>query len=151
MKAVVHSGSEEKEEKEKSTRKVLVVDDEQKFCDLLKKIFQKNEFIVETAYDGWEAGKKAAQFQPTIMVLDITLPGINGLDVCRELRRDETTKNIKIIAISGDLRYTEQEVLEAGANSFFTKPVNFENLLTLSNEYLEKFENLLKINVEYFL
>jgi CheY-like chemotaxis protein len=127
----------EKEETEKSTRKVLVVDDERKFCDLLKKIFQKNDFIVETAYDGWEAGKKAAQFQPTIMILDITLPGINGLEVCKDLRADEKTKNIKIIAISGDLRYPEAEVIEAGANSFFAKPVNFENLLSLSNDYLE--------------
>ncbi len=132
----------EKEEKEKSTRKILVVDDERKFCDLLKKIFQKNEFVVETAYDGWEAGKKAAQFLPTIMILDITLPGINGLDVCRDLRADEKTKNIKIIAISGDLGYTESEVLGAGADSFFTKPVNFENLLTLCSEYLEKPKNL---------
>ena len=50
----------------------------------------------------------------------------------------EKTKNIKIIAISGDLRYSETEVLEAGANSFFAKPVNFENLLSLSNDYIEQ-------------
>jgi DNA-binding response OmpR family regulator len=128
----------EKEEREKSIRKVLVVDDERKFCDLLKKIFLKNDFVVETAYDGWEAGKKAAQFQPTIMILDITLPGINGLEVCKNLRSDEKTKNTKIIAISGDLRYSEAEVLEAGANAFFAKPVNFENLLSLCSEFLEK-------------
>jgi DNA-binding response OmpR family regulator len=130
------------EAKEKSMRKVLVVDDERKFCDLLKKIFQKNDFIVETAYDGWEAGKKAAQFQPTIMILDITLPGVNGLEVCKDLRSDDKTKNIKIIAISGDLRYTETEVLGSGANSFFAKPVNFENLLSLCSEFLEEPETL---------
>ena len=128
----------EKEEKEKSTRKILVVDDERRFCDLLKKIFQKHDFIVETAYDGWEAGKKAAQFLPTIMILDITLPGINGLEICRDLRSEEKTKNIKIIAISGDLRYSEEEVLESGANSFFTKPVNFENLLSLCSDFLDQ-------------
>ena len=128
----------EKEEKEKSSRKVLIVDDEIKFCDLLKKIFLNNDFIVETSYDGWEAGKKADQFQPAIMILDITLPGINGLDVCKVLRSVDNTKNIKIIAISGDLRYTETEVLGAGANTFFTKPVNFENLLSLCNEFLEE-------------
>lgn len=126
----------EKEKKDKSTRKVLVVDDEVKFCDLLKKIFQKNNFLVETAYDGWEAGKKAAEFQPTIMILDITLPGINGLQVCKNLRADTKTEKIKIISISGDLRYSEAEVLEAGANSFFTKPVNFEILLSLCNDFV---------------
>jgi CheY-like chemotaxis protein len=129
-------------EKEKSSRKVLLVDDERKFCDLLKKIFQKNDFIVETAYDAWEAGKKAAQFQPTIMILDITLPGINGLEVCKDLRSDNKTRNIKIIALSGYLRYTETEVLDAGASSFFTKPVNFKNLLYLCNKFLEEPDTL---------
>ena len=127
----------EKEEQEKSTRKILIVDKERKFCDLLKKIFQKNDFLVETAYDGWEAGKKVVQFKPTIIILDMTLPGLNGLDVCKDIRYHELTKNILIIAISGDLRYTETEVLKSGANAFFSKPVNFENLLLLSREFLE--------------
>ena len=127
----------EKEEQEKSNRKVLVVDKEKKFCDLLKKIFQKNDFIVETAYDGWETGKKVVQFQPTIIILDMTLPGLNGIDVCKDIRYHELTKNILIIAISEDLRYTEAEVIESGANVFFSKPVNFENLLLLCREFLE--------------
>ena len=127
----------EKEEQEKSNRKVLVVDKEKKFCDLLKKIFQKNDFIVETACDGWETGKKIVQFQPTIIILDMTLPGLNGIDVCKDIRYHELTKNILIIAISEDLRYTEAEVIESGANVFFSKPVNFENLLLLCREFLE--------------
>jgi len=127
----------EKEEQEKSNRKVLVVDKEKKFCDLLKKIFQKNDFLVETAYDGWETGKKVVQFQPTIIILDMTLPGLNGIDVCKDIRYHELTKNILIIAISEDLRYTEAEVIESGANVFFSKPVNFENLLLLCREFLE--------------
>ena len=127
----------EKEEQEKSNRKVLVVDKEKKFCDLLKKIFQKNDFIVETACDGWETGKKIVQFQPTIIILDMTLPGLNGIDVCKDIRYHELTKNILIIAISEDLRYTEAKVIESGANVFFSKPVNFENLLLLCLEFLE--------------
>ena len=55
------------------------------FVIFLKKLFLNNDFIVETAYDLWEAGKKTAQFQPAIMILDITLPGINGLEVCKVL------------------------------------------------------------------
>jgi CheY-like chemotaxis protein len=130
----------EEEKKDKSIRKVLVVDDEIKFCNLLKKIFQKNNFLVETAYDGWEAGKKTSEFQPTIMILDITLPGINGLQVCKNLCADPKTKNIKIISISGDLLYSEAEVLEVGADYFFTKPVNFEILLSLCNEFVTLLE-----------
>lgn len=127
----------EKEEQEKSKCKVLVVDDERNFCDLLKNIFQKNDFLVEIANNGWDAGKKVAQFQPTIIILDITLPGINGMAVCKDIRYDELTKNIKIIAISGELIYTEAEVLKTGANAFFYKPVRFENLLSHCHEFLE--------------
>jgi CheY-like chemotaxis protein len=58
------------------------------------------------------------------------------------LRSDDKTRNIKIIAISGDLKYTEAEVLGAGANSFLIKSVNFENLLSLCNEFLERPETL---------
>jgi DNA-binding response OmpR family regulator len=76
------------------------------------------------------------------MILDITLPGFNGLEVCNVLRSDDNTKNIKIIAISRDLRYTETEVLGAGANSFLTKLDNFETLLFLCNEFLEEPETL---------
>jgi CheY-like chemotaxis protein len=126
----------EKEKKDKSTRKILVVDDEINFCDLLKNILKKNNFLVETAYDGWEAGKKAAEFQPTIMILDITLPGINGIQVCKKLRTDPKSENLKIICISGDLRYSEVEVLEAGADSFFIKPVNLVALLSLCNDFV---------------
>jgi DNA-binding response OmpR family regulator len=97
---------------------VLVIDIKIKFCDLLKKILQENNFLVETAYDAWEAGKKVVEFQPTIMILDINLPGINGIQVCKNLRKDPKTKNMKIIIISEDLSYSEAEIFEAGAESF---------------------------------
>ena len=113
-------------------------DKERKFCDLLKNIFQKNDFLVETAYNGWETGKKVVQFQPTIIILDMTIPGVNGMDVCKDIRYDELTKNIMIIAISGDSMSKEEEVLKSGANLFLSKPVNFENLLLLCREFLEE-------------
>jgi DNA-binding response OmpR family regulator len=75
------------------------------------------------------------------MILEITLPGINGLQVCKNLRADSRTEKMKIITISGDLRYSESEVLGAGADSFFTKPVNFEILLSLCNDFLHLTES----------
>ena len=127
----------EKEERENSSKKILVIDSEVKFCDLFKKFFNKNEFLVESAYDAWEAGKKIEEFRPSILILDISLPGVNGLSVCKNLRSDPKTKNMKIITISPDFRYSDAEVLKAGANSFFTKPVNFEILLSLCNDFLK--------------
>ena len=95
----------QQEKENQSARKILIVDDEKKFSNLLKKFFEKNNFVVELAFDGWDAGLKAAQFMPSIIILDIALPGINGMEVCKNLKDNSKTANIKVIAISGDLRF----------------------------------------------
>ena len=64
----------QQEEEKQSIRKILIVDDEKKFSNLLKKFFEKNNYVIEMAFDGWDAGLKAAQFMPSIIVLDIALP-----------------------------------------------------------------------------
>lgn len=126
----------QQEEERQSVRKILIVDDEKKFSNLLQNFFEKNDFVVELAFDGWDAGLKAAQFMPSIIILDIALPGINGMEVCKNLKSNSKTTNIKIVAISGDLRHSEKVILDAGADIYFTKPVEFETLLNVCNEYI---------------
>lgn len=130
----------QQEEEKLSVRKILIVDDEKKFSNLLKKYFEKNDFVVEMAFDGWDAGLKAAQFMPSIIILDIALPGINGMEVCKNLKENPKTNNIKVIAISGDLRHSEKVILDSGADIYFTKPVDFDTLLTVSNEFVSQVE-----------
>jgi CheY-like chemotaxis protein len=131
----------QQEKENQSARKILIVDDEKKFSNLLKKFFEKNNFVTELAYDGWDAGLKAAQFMPSIIILDIALPGINGMEVCKNLKENAKTANIKVIAISGDLRHSEKVILDAGADIYFTKPVDFDTLLTVCNEFVGQIEN----------
>jgi CheY-like chemotaxis protein len=131
----------QQEKENQSARKILIVDDEKKFSNLLKKFFEKNNFVVELAFDGWDAGLKAAQFMPSIIILDIALPGINGMEVCKNLKDNSKTANIKVIAISGDLRHSEKVILDAGAEIYFTKPVDFDTLLTVCNEFVGQVEN----------
>jgi len=131
----------QQEKENQSARKILIVDDEKKFSNLLKKFFEKNNFVVELAFDGWDAGLKAAQFMPSIIILDIALPGINGMEVCKNLKDNSKTANIKVIAISGDLRHSEKVILDAGAEIYFTKPVDFDTLLTVCNEFVGQVES----------
>lgn len=131
----------QQEKESQSARKILIVDDEKKFSNLLKKFFEKNNFVVELAFDGWDAGLKAAQFMPSIIILDIALPGINGMEVCKNLKDNSKTTNIKVIAISGDLRHSEKVILDAGAEIYFTKPVDFDTLLTVCNEFVGQVES----------
>ncbi len=130
----------QREEEQKSGRRILIVDDEKKFSNLMKKVFEKNGFIAQVAYDGLDAGLKAAQFMPAIMLLDIALPGINGLEVCKNLKSNPKTNNIKVIAISGDLRHSEKVILDSGADMYFTKPVDFDTLLKECNRMVEETE-----------
>ncbi len=132
----------QKEEEQKTGRKILIVDDEKQFCILLKKFFQGNDFIAEVAMDGFEAGFKAREFLPTIILLDITLPGIGGIiDVCRNLKNNPDTTATKVIAMSGDLRCTENEIVSSGAEMFLSKPVDFESLLKICNEMVTSEES----------
>ena len=128
----------QREEEQKSGRRILIVDDEKKFSNLMKKVFEKNGFIAQVAYDGLDAGLKAAQFMPSIMLLDIALPGINGMEVCKNLKSNAKTNNIKVIAISGDLRHSEKVILDSGADMYFTKPVDFDTLLKECNKMVEE-------------
>jgi CheY-like chemotaxis protein len=128
----------QKEAVEKSSKKVLIVDDEKKFANLLQKFFKKNGYIVEVAYDGLEAGLKAADFLPSILLLDIALPGLNGIDVCKKLKSNQKTKNIHIFAMSGNLSYSENLLLEAGTEKFFKKPVDIAHILKECDELIDK-------------
>ena len=132
----------QKEEEQKTGRKILIVDDEKQYCLLLKKFFDGNDFIAEVAMDGFEAGFKAREFLPTIILLDITLPGIGGIiDVCRNLKNNPDTTATKVIAMSGDLRCTENEIVSSGAEMFLSKPVDFESLLKICNEMVTSEES----------
>ena len=132
-----------REAEEKSSKKILVVDDEKKFASLLKKFFTKNGYIVDVAYNGLDAGLKAAHFIPAIILLDINLPGLNGLEVCRNLKSNPRTKNMAIIIISASLQYTEKAVLAAGGDMFLKKPVDFTALLEKCNSIIVHNEGLM--------
>lgn len=126
-----------KEEEDKSSRKVLIVDDEKKFTQLMKKYFEKNGFKVDVAYDGLNAGLKAAEFKPSIILLDINLPGLNGLEVCRHLKSNPRTQNTRILVISASLQYSEDEVNQAGGDGFLKKPVNFQDVLARCDHFMD--------------
>ncbi len=132
----------QKEEEQKTGRKILIIDGQKQYCLLLKKFFEGNDFIAEVAMDGFEAGFKAREFLPTIILLDITLPGISGIiDVCRHLKNNPDTTATKVIAMSGDLRCTENEIVSSGAEMFLSKPVDFESLLKICNEMVTSEES----------
>jgi len=101
-------------------KRVLVVDDDEKTVELVKLYLNRDGYRVLTAYDGIEALRLAREGHPDLIVLDLMLPGIDGLEVCRTLRAESDVPIIMLTA-----RTTDQDKLtglELGADDYVTKP-----------------------------
>ena len=120
------SASERRERDRRSARpgtRILVVDDSPTIVALLKRMLVQNHFEVLVAYDGESALDIAHRERPDLIFLDIVLPGIDGFSALRKLRRDEATRDVPIIMISGNAQATEQfYVQRIGADDFMKKP-----------------------------
>ncbi|MCD6518622.1 MAG: response regulator transcription factor [Anaerolineae bacterium] len=100
--------------------KILVVDDEAQIVHVLRGYLEKAGFNVLTAYDGREALRIARQERPDLVILDLMLPEVDGLDVCRALRKDS---DVPIIMLTARIEETDRIVgLELGADDYVTKP-----------------------------
>ena len=103
--------------------RILVIDDSHTIVALLKRMLQQNHYEVLTAYDGESGIEIARTEKPNLIFLDIVLPGIDGFNALRTLRRDPATANVPIIMISGNAAATEQfYVQRIGADDFMKKP-----------------------------
>lgn len=114
--------------------KILIVDDDKQVRTLLVELFKAkvSESIVETASDGFEAGLKVFEFKPDVVILDFMMPGLNGIEVCRNIRNNKNHKHAKIIVITG--YYSEENVnaiKEAGADACLAKPIKFDVLFEM--------------------
>src|SRR5690554_1054958 len=110
-----------------SKEKVLIVDDEKTLVKALKFNLEKEGFHADTAYDGEEALRKAFAVNPDIIVLDLMLPGVDGFEVCRRLRKKSEIPIIMLTAKGEDI--DKVLGLELGADDYMTKPFNPRELI----------------------
>ena len=87
-------------------------------------------YEIETATDGFMAGQKYFDFTPHLIILDIQIPKINGLQICSRIKKDPNTKNTKIIISSSfSTELQKKEAWDVGADDVLSKPVNQEELI----------------------
>lgn len=114
-------------------KKILVADDDPTVVNAISYLLkaQSKDFKVEVSKDGYETLIKAGDFKPDLLILDIRMPKIDGLEVCRRLRQNkEINPNIKILAITGHSdAYDREFVLKNGANEYLLKPFDKNSLL----------------------
>jgi len=109
-----------------TAKKVLVVDDDVKIVELVKLYLNRDGYHVLTAYEGHEALRLAREAHPDLIVLDIMLPGIDGLEICKQLRAESSVPIILVTA-----RTTEEDRivgLDLGADDYVTKPFSPKEL-----------------------
>jgi len=106
---------------------VLVVEDEESFVDALMVSLRREGFLVHVARDGAEALKRFDEVHPDLVLLDVMLPVLNGVDVCREIRK---TSQVPIIMVTAKSEEIDAVVgLEVGADDYVTKPYRFRELV----------------------
>jgi two-component system, OmpR family, phosphate regulon response regulator PhoB len=110
--------------------KILIIEDERGLTDVLEYNLKREGYETIVAHDGQEGLRKAQTLLPDLILLDIMLPGLNGFDVCRELRGGDRTRDIPIIIISAKAEETDQIVgFSLGADDYVTKPFHVKVLL----------------------
>jgi two-component system phosphate regulon response regulator PhoB len=110
--------------------KILVVDDEPEAVELVEFNLKQAGFTVVTAADGAEALNKARATMPNLIVLDLMLPEISGLEVCKMLRRDPATAGVPIIMLTAKAAEIDRVLgLELGADDYITKPFSPRELV----------------------
>ena len=104
--------------------KVLVVDDSRTVVHGLRSVLEQDGYYVMEAFDGMTAIELAKAHQPDIILMDVIMPGLNGFQATRKIRKDPATHSIPIIIISATEQPTEQFWLtKLGANDFLGKPI----------------------------
>jgi len=113
-------------------KRILIVDDEPEFAELVRYRLADERYEFEYSPRGMDALNKFSLFQPDLALLDILLPDLDGLTLCKALNRQPGTRQLPIILISAlDTTATRAAGREAGACSFLAKPVDFAQLKTL--------------------
>ncbi|WP_077849085.1 winged helix-turn-helix domain-containing protein [Clostridium puniceum] len=110
--------------------KILIVDDEEHIIELLKFNLLNAGYEVLTANDGIDAVRIAKAEKPSLLLLDLMLPGIDGFDVCKEIKRNNEMKNTSIVMLTAKGEELDKILgLELGADDYITKPFSVRELL----------------------
>ncbi len=113
-----------------NTQAILLVEDNELNRDMLMRRLRRAGFSVIWAADGREALKLMASKNPSVVLMDMNLPILNGWTACRRAREDQAIKHIPIIALTAHAMAEDRlNAIAAGADDFATKPIDFPNLL----------------------
>lgn len=121
------------------TRSVLVVDDDEVMRNALKRILEAEGYTVHLAEDGLQLSKVLESTRLDLILLDVNLPWVDGLELCRLIKEHSNLKSVPVVMVSA--RKTQEDVqrgFEAGCNDYVTKPFDIDHLTNVINKMLLK-------------
>lgn len=120
------------------SKKILIVDDEPDILEFLRYNLEANGYIVETALNGEQCLKKIVNFQPSLVVLDIMMPRMNGVETCQKIKANKNLQDVLVVFLSArNEEFTQLACYDAGGEDFISKPIQPKLLI-------KKIESILK-------
>jgi two-component system cell cycle response regulator DivK len=120
-------------------RRILIVEDHPLNMKLLRDLLAAHGYETLETGDGLEALNLARQFRPDLILMDLQLPDVSGLEVTRWLRREPGTQSIPIVAVTAfAMREDEKKALDSGCDAYIAKPVSIRRILEIIAAFLEK-------------
>jgi CheY-like chemotaxis protein len=117
---------------------ILIVDDNPVNLKLIRILLAGEGYDVHTAGDAEEAGRVLQELRPQMILMDIQLPGIDGLELTRRLKSDPATRDITIVGLTAyAMKGDEEKILAAGCDGYIAKPIDTRTLPAVIQHYLE--------------
>lgn len=122
---------------------ILIVDDDRDVAQTIGITLKRRDFRVQVAYSGMEALRMLKRFHPNLIILDVSMPGIDGFEVCRRLRKNEETAALPIIFLTArGLDEDRIEGFRVGADDYLSKPFNPEELVLRVKAVLRRCQSI---------
>ena len=119
------------------TKLILIVEDEPKNLTLLRDLLQVSGYKTIEATDGEQGVELAKSKKPDLILMDVQMPKMDGLEATRILKADATTSNIPVLALTSyAMKGDKERILEAGCDGYLAKPLDIKELLKIVAEYL---------------
>ena len=117
---------------------ILIVEDNEKNMKLARDVLQSRGYVTLEAITGEEGVRMAIEKKPDLVLMDIQLPGINGIEALRQVRADPTCERIPIVAFTASVMSADRsQISEAGFDGFLGKPINLKEFLETVKRVLE--------------
>ena len=116
--------------------RLLIVDDEPLYTELLRDTLSMNydELDIDVCFNGFAAGLKINSFNPNVVLLDVMMPAVDGLEVCEQIKQNPLLKHTRVIAMSGGIDDDMKKLLiNKGAEAYFEKPIDMNKLMLQLN------------------